>query len=276
MDPSFSVSHRIQVPPLRKTCTSYEYAEECISSYNTQGDIASSVAAIHSAVQRTPLPANPLLSLCAASRRLEAALELAFSDDAEAAADPPVLSEPWVARHLCSQLVGDEQVPIALLRAQCAPTLSRTPTAGHSSSEPSPQAVLFASNSLPIRHLETYCAGVHTLIVVQLEHPTHSSMSWSFDRGRPDYVTTGVPTILCNRGASGIDGILHTALGASLGNAGKCKQFVTREMLGSVAHAAFRSPAHLSCPGPNILPLLLLLLRRLKLHAAHRGPRLHA
>ena len=74
MDPSFSVSHRIQVPPLRKTCTSSEYAEECISSYNTQGDIASSVAAIHSAVQRTPLPANPLLSLCAASRRLEAAL----------------------------------------------------------------------------------------------------------------------------------------------------------------------------------------------------------
>jgi len=49
--------------------------------------------------------------------------------------------------------------------------------------------VLFSSNSLPIRHLDTFCSCT--------------------------------PLVLCNRGASGIDGILHTAIGAALGS-GRC------------------------------------------------------
>jgi len=46
-------------------------------------------------------------------------------------------------------------------------------------------SVLFSSNSGPIRHLNSFC-------------PT-------------------APSVLCNRGASGIDGIIHSAMGAALG-----------------------------------------------------------
>lgn len=49
-----------------------------------------------------------------------------------------------------------------------------------------PLQILFASNSLPIRHLDNFCA------------------------------TT--PIVMSNRGASGIDGILHTGLGVALGS----------------------------------------------------------
>ena len=54
--------------------------------------------------------------------------------------------------------------------------------------------MLFASNSLPIRHLDGFC--------------------------------TKVPSILSNRGASGIDGIVHTAAGAAIGSVGRCTLLV--------------------------------------------------
>ena len=59
---------------------------------------------------------------------------------------------------------------------------------------PSENEVLFASNSLPIRHLDSFCPQL--------------------------------PPVLSNRGASGIDGILHTALGVSLGGVGRCTLLV--------------------------------------------------
>ena len=54
--------------------------------------------------------------------------------------------------------------------------------------------VLFASNSLPIRHLDSYCAST--------------------------------PLIFSNRGASGIDGIIHTAIGVALGSGSRCTLLV--------------------------------------------------
>lgn len=53
---------------------------------------------------------------------------------------------------------------------------------------------VFVSNSMPIRYLDMLCPVA--------------------------------PTVLCNRGASGIDGILHTAIGATLGAGGRCTLLV--------------------------------------------------
>ena len=50
--------------------------------------------------------------------------------------------------------------------------------------------IIFSSNSLPIRHLDMYCPSAST--------------------------------VLSNRGASGIDGIIHTATGAALGAGARC------------------------------------------------------
>ena len=77
-----------------------------------------------------------------------------------------MVSEAWVARHICAALTS-------------------------SSSE---DEALFVSNSMPIRYLDMVC-------------PT-------------------APPVLCNRGASGIDGIVHTALGATLGCGGRCTLLV--------------------------------------------------
>jgi 2-succinyl-5-enolpyruvyl-6-hydroxy-3-cyclohexene-1-carboxylate synthase len=41
-----------------------------------------------------------------------------------------------------------------------------------------------------------------------------------------DMVCPTAPPVLCNRGASGIDGIVHTALGATLGCGGRCTLLV--------------------------------------------------
>lgn len=54
--------------------------------------------------------------------------------------------------------------------------------------------LLFASNSLPIRHIDSFCAST--------------------------------PLVLSNRGASGIDGIVHTALGVALGSGTRCTLLV--------------------------------------------------
>jgi 2-succinyl-5-enolpyruvyl-6-hydroxy-3-cyclohexene-1-carboxylate synthase len=81
------------------------------------------------------------------------------------------VAEAWVARQVCAVLCGrsDER------RRQGRRDAARC------------DDLLFCSNSLPIRHLDMFCAAA--------------------------------PTVLSNRGASGIDGILHTAIGAALGGA---------------------------------------------------------
>lgn len=131
MDPSFSVTHRLQ------------------------GDIAALLGSLQFGLAAHKLRPNPLLQLAEASNAVEEAFGRKFGENGD-------LSEPWVARHLCSVL--------------CAATPD--------------DEVLFASNSLPIRHLDMFCS------------------------------TT--PLVLSNRGASGIDGIIHTALGATLGTSGPC------------------------------------------------------
>ena len=93
------------------------------------------------------------------------------SDDGAAALPPLAVAEAWVARQVCAVLCGrsDER------RRQGRRDAARC------------DDLLFCSNSLPIRHLDMFCAAA--------------------------------PTVLSNRGASGIDGILHTAIGAALGGA---------------------------------------------------------
>ena len=66
---------------------------------------------------------SPLLALCKASTAAEAALHHALEQNGN---DP---SEPWVARHICSVLDNSD----------------------------AEDEVLFASNSLPIRHLDMFC-----------------------------------------------------------------------------------------------------------------------
>jgi 2-succinyl-5-enolpyruvyl-6-hydroxy-3-cyclohexene-1-carboxylate synthase len=132
MDPSHSVTHRLQ------------------------GDIAALLGSLQFGLATVCLRHNPLLALSVASDAAENALQR------ELGAEGGALSEPWVARHICSVL--------------CAGVTD--------------DDVLFASNSLPIRHLDMFCSKT--------------------------------PLVLSNRGASGIDGIIHTALGATLGTSAPC------------------------------------------------------
>ena len=134
-----------------------------------QGEVSGVIDRVLAGLEGCPLPANPLLALAAASSQTEEALAR-WDGDGSAEA---VASEPWVARHLCATLVG-------------APAAS---AGGGEGGE-----LLFASNSLPIRHLDNFC-------------PT-------------------APAILANRGASGIDGILHTAIGAALGSSERITLFI--------------------------------------------------
>lgn len=124
---------------------------DCSVTHRLQGDIAALLGSMLNGLKGQPLPRNPLLNLCNASREADSALQTAFHESTE-------LSEPWVAWHICNVMT----------------------------SEALDDEVLFSSNSLPIRHLDTFCACT--------------------------------PLVLCNRGASGIDGILHTAIGAALGS----------------------------------------------------------
>jgi len=89
------------------------------------------------------------------------------------------LAEGWVARHLCTVLACDAP-PLSPLADEAAADRRDgcAAAAGHH--------LLFCSNSLPIRHLDMYCPVA--------------------------------PLVLSNRGASGIDGIVHTAIGAALAN----------------------------------------------------------
>ena len=131
-------------------------------THRLQGNVSSVLNALAAGFQEGELPCNPLLAFVDASRVAELALQSCLRDNMV----EDDISEVWVARHLCSVLVR-----------------------GGLEDE-----VLFASNSLPIRHLDGYCAVA--------------------------------PTVLANRGASGIDGILHTALGTSLGGVSRCTLLV--------------------------------------------------
>ena len=135
MDPSHCVTHRLQ------------------------GDIASILGSLQYGLADEPIPLNPLLGLCAASREADAAVQRALSERSE-------ISEAWVAHHICSVLTS----------------------AG------AEDDLLFVSNSMPIRYVDMFCAST--------------------------------PLVLSNRGASGIDGILHTAIGATLGSGGRCTLLV--------------------------------------------------
>jgi len=102
-----------------------------------------------------PQPRSPLLALCDASLAAEAAIDVALAAE-------QAICEPWVAHHISACVADDE--------------------------------MLFTSNSLPIRHVDNFCA------------------------------TT--PLVLSNRGASGIDGIVHTAIGMALGCGTRCTLLV--------------------------------------------------
>jgi isochorismate synthase/2-succinyl-5-enolpyruvyl-6-hydroxy-3-cyclohexene-1-carboxylate synthase/2-succinyl-6-hydroxy-2,4-cyclohexadiene-1-carboxylate synthase/O-succinylbenzoate synthase len=187
----------------------------CVT-HRLAGDVAAILAAIHARLPPTPpADAHPLRRLCDASAALDVALADALdaaleptagigeeevaptpptatqlspvssrggegaasadadggSDDGAAALPRLAVAEAWVARQVCAVLCGrsDER------RRQGRRDAARC------------DDLLFCSNSLPIRHLDMFCAAA--------------------------------PTVLSNRGASGIDGILHTAIGAALGGA---------------------------------------------------------
>ena len=184
----------------------------CVT-HRLAGDVAAILAAIHAAAadatrRRPPAPAAGDASAAldaALADALDAALEpTAGIGEEEVAPTPPTatrsrrcraaaggglggrrrrerrrrgglprlaVAEAWVARQVCAVLCGrsDER------RRQGRRDAARC------------DDLLFCSNSLPIRHLDMFCAAA--------------------------------PTVLSNRGASGIDGILHTALGAALGGA---------------------------------------------------------
>jgi len=135
------------------------------ATHRLQGSIASLLGAFVVSLQeqtKSGSSLNPLLKMVESSRAAELALYASLRDDMLG----QDMSEVWVARHICSALL--------------APGLD--------------DEILFASNSLPIRHLDGFCAAT--------------------------------PTVLANRGASGIDGILHTALGASIGGSSRCTLLV--------------------------------------------------
>jgi len=132
-------------------------------THRVQGSIPSLLHALAFGLRGAEMSTNALLEMSAASREAEGALQASLRDSALEGE----MSEVWVARHICAALV---------------------PT------DPLSNELLFSSNSLPIRHLDGFCAAM--------------------------------PTVLANRGASGIDGILHTALGAAVGGMGRCTLLV--------------------------------------------------
>ena len=173
----------------------------CVT-HRLHGDVAALLAALAAglgpAAAAPPMPPNPLLRLCAASRALERALEPALlaaaaaaevaaaegaaEGEGEAAAEAAACClEVCVARHVCSLLTAAE--------VAAAGGEGGEGGEGGAAAE-RPERVLFVSNSLPIRHLDGACA--HT------------------------------PLVLSSRGASGIDGILHTAIGAAIGTPAGC------------------------------------------------------
>jgi len=134
-------------------------------THRLQGAIASILGALHVGLQDEGVATVNTLgeALSSASNAAEKALQEAMSDSSH---DMPA-TETWVARKICSELT----------------------TSGGVDDE-----VLFASNSLPIRHLDGFCSEL--------------------------------PTVVTNRGASGIDGILHTAIGVAKGSVGRCTLLV--------------------------------------------------
>jgi len=132
--------------------------DHCVT-HRLQGDAAALLEAMTAGLEFAAR--SPLVALCDASKAAEHALGEAF----EAAAD---ISEPWVAHCVCQALTND------------------TDTA--------PGEMLFISNSLPIRHVDNFCA-----------------------------IT---PLVASNRGASGIDGIVHSAIGVALGSGARCTLLV--------------------------------------------------
>ena len=84
------------------------------------------------------------------------------------------------------------------------------------------QSILFSSNSGPIRHIDTYCARA--------------------------------PVVHCNRGASGIDGIIHTALGVTAASAGARCTLVIGDL------AALHDLSALALVSQQELPLTLVVL----------------
>ena len=135
-------------------------------THRIQADIPALLNAFTIGLARTPsLRPNPLLALCTASVAMDDAVATVLEGTASSKA---TLSEAGVARHLCS-----------VLSSEIATGSDET---------------FFASNSMPIRHVDMCCAHA--------------------------------PSVLCNRGASGIDGILHTAIGTALGGGGRCTLLV--------------------------------------------------
>lgn len=156
-------------------------------THRLHGDIASLLAALHQGLQGASLTPNPLMVLPPASSAVEAALRKLMPSISEHAA-----TEPWVASHICKTLTSDQALSTQLPKPPVPPA---SPTPGHtrpSSSKPSGgNHLLFVSNSMPIRDVNSFCA-----------------------------IT---PLVLCNRGASGIDGVMHSAIGAALaGRPGDC------------------------------------------------------
>ncbi|KAL1521490.1 hypothetical protein AB1Y20_021152 [Prymnesium parvum] len=151
-------------------------------THRLQGDVASMLAALHRGLRDAAGGGSALLPLAAASAAVEAALHRQM-----AAAGAAAPTEPWVAHHICAALTSHRPDPPTLPTppvppASPAPGTSRPssaapPTSGH-------KHVLFVSNSMPVRDLTTFCAST--------------------------------PLVLCNRGASGIDGVMHSAIGAAL------------------------------------------------------------
>ncbi len=134
------------------------------ATHRVHGNVSSILHALVAGIKQCKHRHNPLLrALVDASCAAEVALQDRLGDQVVIERE---ISEVWVARHICSVLVGSGLE----------------------------DEILFASNSLPIRHLDGFCAMT--------------------------------PTVLANRGASGIDGILHSALGASLGGVSRCTLLV--------------------------------------------------
>jgi len=99
----------------------------------------------------------------------------------------PPAEEDWLARWRS----GDELAAEAILGALGADTLSEPRVASELGVLLSPDATLFVASSMPVREIETF---------------------WP--------VREDPPRVLCNRGASGIDGIVSSAFGAAAAERG--------------------------------------------------------